>query len=87
VITGEAENDPAARVREGSCVKVLEGPVDGPKKDSDIHWGNSSVARFEGEEDIRAETMDLPVVCSSPAPIESQTAENSDLNDFEHKIM
>jgi hypothetical protein len=50
----------------------------GPRKEFAVCEEYPLVPRFEGEEDNRAETMDLPIAHGSPASIESPVAENFD---------
>jgi hypothetical protein len=72
----------------GSCdVGVIEmsRELDGLREEFAVCEGYQLVLRFEGEEGIRAETMDLPI--GSPAPIESPVAEIYDPDDFALKSM
>jgi hypothetical protein len=68
----------------GSCdVGVIElmRESEGPREVGAVCGKHPLVPRFEGEEDIRVETMDLPIAHDSSAPIESLTAEIFDLDD------
>ena len=68
---------PGVQVHESCDVGVIESSrdVEGLKMFCDVCEEYPLVLRFEGEEDIRDETMDLPVACVFPAPIESPVAE------------
>ena len=67
----------------GSCdVGVIEmsRELDEPRKEFAVCVEYRLVPRFEGKEDIQAETMDLPIARGSPTPNESPVAENFDLD-------
>jgi hypothetical protein len=76
------EGDLIAEMNEGSRTEI-----DVPEIDHTVCKINPSVPRFEGEEDIRVETKDLPIDPNSPAPIESPTAEIVDPPDFTSKTL
>ena len=71
---GEAENDPAAQVREGCYIETITRPLGNhkggeddpvtrmPEIECDDYEEYSSVPRFEGEEENTSETRDLPMV-------------------------
>jgi hypothetical protein len=75
--------DADMQVHEGCDGGVIEmsRESDGRRQEFAICEEYPLVLRFEGEEDIRAETMDLPVACGSPTPNESPVAENFDPSD------
>ena len=78
----EGGDDTDVQVHENCEVGVIEmlRELDGPRKEFAVCKEYPLVPRFEGEEDIRAETMDLPIACGFPAPIEFLTAEIFDLD-------
>ena len=83
------ENDPVAETNEG-CHTKMSWPsktIDVPEIDHVVCETNLSVPRFEGEEDIRVETMDLRVGYGSSFPIKSPTAEMFDPPDFTSKTL
>jgi hypothetical protein len=83
------EIDADVQVHESCNIGVIELMRDlkGPREGLAICEEYLLVPRFEGEEDNRAEMMDLPVAHESFAQNESLTAENFDLSDFALKTV
>ncbi len=84
----EGEVDTDVQVHESCDVGIIEPirDLEGPRECA-ICEEYPLVPRFEGEEDNRAETMDLPIAQDSLAQNESPAAENFDPSDFALKMV
>jgi len=85
----EGEDNPVAKTNEayGTETSWPSKVIDAPAIDHVICEVNPSVPRFEGEEDIRVETMDLHIVHTTSAQNEPPTAKIFNPPDFAPKTM